>query len=132
MDVCVLVAMLCVCVVVGMRCVCVCVGRSGIWRCPSLSCEHRCHASPEGGACSCPSGYVVNSNDSRSCAGKYMSTFPPVNHTMSNNACRTYSGRARIKSAQIYSVSVVRVKELSVFSSHINITHFSLTPNDTN
>uniref|UniRef100_A0A8C5B335 Low-density lipoprotein receptor-related protein 2 n=1 Tax=Gadus morhua TaxID=8049 RepID=A0A8C5B335_GADMO len=38
-----------------------------IWRCASLSCEYRCHASPEGGVCSCPSGYVVNGNDSRSC-----------------------------------------------------------------
>ncbi|CAL8343601.1 unnamed protein product, partial [Boreogadus saida] len=38
-----------------------------IWRCASLSCEYRCQASPEGGVCSCPSGYVVNGNDSRSC-----------------------------------------------------------------
>ncbi|CAB1328475.1 unnamed protein product, partial [Coregonus sp. 'balchen'] len=38
-----------------------------IWRCASLSCEHRCHASPEGGTCSCPSGYIVNNNNSRSC-----------------------------------------------------------------
>uniref|UniRef100_A0A671YY02 Low density lipoprotein receptor-related protein 2a n=1 Tax=Sparus aurata TaxID=8175 RepID=A0A671YY02_SPAAU len=38
-----------------------------IWRCASLSCEHRCHASPDGGTCSCPSGYIVNSNNSRSC-----------------------------------------------------------------
>ncbi|CAG5865572.1 unnamed protein product [Menidia menidia] len=38
-----------------------------IWRCASLSCEHRCHASPDGGTCSCPSGYIVSSNDSRSC-----------------------------------------------------------------
>uniref|UniRef100_A0A671YSP2 Low density lipoprotein receptor-related protein 2a n=1 Tax=Sparus aurata TaxID=8175 RepID=A0A671YSP2_SPAAU len=35
--------------------------------CASLSCEHRCHASPDGGTCSCPSGYIVNSNNSRSC-----------------------------------------------------------------
>uniref|UniRef100_A0A674F6C9 Low density lipoprotein receptor-related protein 2a n=1 Tax=Salmo trutta TaxID=8032 RepID=A0A674F6C9_SALTR len=38
-----------------------------IWRCASLSCEHRCHASPEGGTCSCPPGYIVNNNNSRSC-----------------------------------------------------------------
>uniref|UniRef100_A0A8B9LU25 Low-density lipoprotein receptor-related protein 2 n=1 Tax=Astyanax mexicanus TaxID=7994 RepID=A0A8B9LU25_ASTMX len=38
-----------------------------IWRCASLSCEHRCQMSPEGGTCSCPSGYVVSSNNSRSC-----------------------------------------------------------------
>uniref|UniRef100_A0A673WK35 Low density lipoprotein receptor-related protein 2a n=1 Tax=Salmo trutta TaxID=8032 RepID=A0A673WK35_SALTR len=38
-----------------------------IWRCASLSCEHRCHASPEGGTCTCPSGYTVNNNNSRSC-----------------------------------------------------------------
>uniref|UniRef100_H2V9M6 EGF-like domain-containing protein n=1 Tax=Takifugu rubripes TaxID=31033 RepID=H2V9M6_TAKRU len=38
-----------------------------IWKCASLSCEHRCHASPDGGTCSCPSGYIVNSNNSRSC-----------------------------------------------------------------
>lgn len=44
---------------------------SGIWRCASLSCEHRCHASPDGGTCSCPSGYIVNSNNSRSCIGIY-------------------------------------------------------------
>uniref|UniRef100_A0A8C4INS7 Low density lipoprotein receptor-related protein 2a n=1 Tax=Dicentrarchus labrax TaxID=13489 RepID=A0A8C4INS7_DICLA len=35
--------------------------------CASLSCEHRCHASPDGGTCSCPSGYIVSSNNSRSC-----------------------------------------------------------------
>uniref|UniRef100_A0A3Q4H6C5 Low-density lipoprotein receptor-related protein 2 n=1 Tax=Neolamprologus brichardi TaxID=32507 RepID=A0A3Q4H6C5_NEOBR len=38
-----------------------------IWRCASLSCEHHCHASPDGGTCSCPSGYIVNSNNSRTC-----------------------------------------------------------------
>ncbi|XP_035811393.2 low-density lipoprotein receptor-related protein 2a isoform X1 [Amphiprion ocellaris] len=38
-----------------------------IWRCASLSCEHHCHASPDGGTCSCPSGYIVSSNNSRSC-----------------------------------------------------------------
>lgn len=43
----------------------------GIWRCASLSCEHHCHASPEGGVCACPSGYVVSSNNSRSCIGIY-------------------------------------------------------------
>uniref|UniRef100_M3ZRL5 EGF-like domain-containing protein n=1 Tax=Xiphophorus maculatus TaxID=8083 RepID=M3ZRL5_XIPMA len=38
-----------------------------IWKCASLSCEHHCHTSPDGGTCACPSGYIVNSNDSRSC-----------------------------------------------------------------
>uniref|UniRef100_A0A8C9SXP4 Low-density lipoprotein receptor-related protein 2 n=1 Tax=Scleropages formosus TaxID=113540 RepID=A0A8C9SXP4_SCLFO len=38
-----------------------------IWKCPSLSCEHRCHPSPDGGTCSCPPGYVINNNNSRSC-----------------------------------------------------------------
>lgn len=46
-----------------------CVHCSGIWKCASLSCEHRCHASPDGGTCSCPSGYIVSSNNSRSCIG---------------------------------------------------------------
>lgn len=50
---------------------CVCLWLSGIWRCASLSCEHRCHASPEGGTCSCPPGYIVNNNNSRSCIGEY-------------------------------------------------------------
>ncbi|KPP76751.1 low-density lipoprotein receptor-related protein 2-like, partial [Scleropages formosus] len=40
---------------------------SCIWKCPSLSCEHRCHPSPDGGTCSCPPGYVINNNNSRSC-----------------------------------------------------------------
>jgi hypothetical protein len=52
---------------------CVCLWLSGIWRCASLSCEHRCHASPEGGTCSCPSGYIVNNNNIRSCIGEYWS-----------------------------------------------------------
>ncbi|XP_073701234.1 low-density lipoprotein receptor-related protein 2a [Garra rufa] len=38
-----------------------------IWRCASLSCEHHCHASPDGGTCACPPGYIVSRNDSRSC-----------------------------------------------------------------
>ncbi|MED6276189.1 Low-density lipoprotein receptor- protein 2 [Characodon lateralis] len=38
-----------------------------ILRCASLSCEHHCHTSPHGGTCSCPLGYIVSSNDSRSC-----------------------------------------------------------------
>ncbi|XP_016414141.1 low-density lipoprotein receptor-related protein 2-like [Sinocyclocheilus rhinocerous] len=38
-----------------------------IWRCASLSCEHHCHSSPDGGTCACPPGYVVSRNDSRSC-----------------------------------------------------------------
>lgn len=46
---------------------------SGVWRCASLSCEHHCHASPDGGTCSCPSGYIVNRNNSRSCIGIYPS-----------------------------------------------------------
>lgn len=45
------------------------VHRSGIWRCASLSCEHRCHASPYGGTCTCPLGYIVSSNNSRTCIG---------------------------------------------------------------
>lgn len=43
---------------------------TGIWRCASLSCEHHCHSSPDGGTCACPPGYVVSRNDSRSCIGK--------------------------------------------------------------
>ncbi|XP_058889689.1 low-density lipoprotein receptor-related protein 2-like isoform X2 [Acipenser ruthenus] len=39
-----------------------------IVNCASLSCQHRCHPSPSGGTCYCPLGYVVNNNDSRSCA----------------------------------------------------------------
>ncbi|XP_014344907.1 low-density lipoprotein receptor-related protein 2a [Latimeria chalumnae] len=35
--------------------------------CVSLSCEYRCHPSPSGGACYCPSGYIVSHNDSHSC-----------------------------------------------------------------
>nr|XP_046260892.1 low-density lipoprotein receptor-related protein 2a isoform X2 [Scatophagus argus] len=38
-----------------------------IWKCASLSCEHRCNASPDGGTCSCPSGFIVSNNNSRSC-----------------------------------------------------------------
>nr|XP_023693317.1 low-density lipoprotein receptor-related protein 2 [Paramormyrops kingsleyae] len=38
-----------------------------IWKCTSLSCEHHCHASPDGGTCYCPPGYVINNNNSRSC-----------------------------------------------------------------
>uniref|UniRef100_A0A8C2DL15 Low density lipoprotein receptor-related protein 2a n=1 Tax=Cyprinus carpio TaxID=7962 RepID=A0A8C2DL15_CYPCA len=38
-----------------------------IWRCASLSCEHHCHSSPDGGTCVCPQGYMVSRNDSRSC-----------------------------------------------------------------
>uniref|UniRef100_A0A8C4T9C2 Low-density lipoprotein receptor-related protein 2 n=1 Tax=Erpetoichthys calabaricus TaxID=27687 RepID=A0A8C4T9C2_ERPCA len=38
-----------------------------IANCASLSCEHRCHQSPSGGTCYCPSGFVLNNNDSRSC-----------------------------------------------------------------
>eukprot|EP00079_Xenopus_tropicalis_P011186 XP_002936802.2 PREDICTED: low-density lipoprotein receptor-related protein 2 isoform X2 [Xenopus tropicalis] len=35
--------------------------------CASLSCQHRCHSSPAGGLCYCPAGYVISSNDSRTC-----------------------------------------------------------------
>lgn len=52
-----------------------CAHSSGIWKCASLSCEHRCHASPDGGTCSCPSGYIVNGNNSRSCIGMYRAMF---------------------------------------------------------
>nr|XP_046225254.1 LOW QUALITY PROTEIN: low-density lipoprotein receptor-related protein 2 [Oncorhynchus gorbuscha] len=36
-------------------------------RCSALSCEYRCHLTPQGGACYCPDGFTV-ANDSRSCA----------------------------------------------------------------
>ncbi|CAI9624724.1 unnamed protein product, partial [Staurois parvus] len=35
--------------------------------CAALSCQHRCHASPSGGVCYCPSGYIISINDSRTC-----------------------------------------------------------------
>ncbi|XP_063285770.1 low-density lipoprotein receptor-related protein 2 [Pelobates fuscus] len=35
--------------------------------CNALSCPHRCHASPSGGFCYCPAGYVISTNDSRTC-----------------------------------------------------------------
>ncbi|KAM9425856.1 low-density lipoprotein receptor-related protein 2 [Pholidichthys leucotaenia] len=38
----------------------------GLERCSTLSCEYRCHTSPQGGACYCPDGYIVG-NNSRSC-----------------------------------------------------------------
>ncbi|XP_023355035.1 low-density lipoprotein receptor-related protein 2 isoform X2 [Sarcophilus harrisii] len=38
-----------------------------ISQCATLSCQHRCHSSPTGGTCYCPQGYVINSNDSRTC-----------------------------------------------------------------
>ncbi|XP_041123031.1 low-density lipoprotein receptor-related protein 2 [Polyodon spathula] len=38
----------------------------GFEHCSILSCEHRCHASPQGGACYCPDGFTL-SNDSRTC-----------------------------------------------------------------
>ncbi|XP_069081387.1 low-density lipoprotein receptor-related protein 2 [Pleurodeles waltl] len=44
------------------------VGRNcSIALCAALSCQHRCHASPTGGSCYCPSGYVINPNDNRTC-----------------------------------------------------------------
>ncbi|NXN98396.1 LRP2 protein, partial [Rhinopomastus cyanomelas] len=36
-------------------------------RCATLSCQYRCHSSPSGGMCYCPAGYVISSNDSRTC-----------------------------------------------------------------
>ncbi|XP_044525030.1 low-density lipoprotein receptor-related protein 2 [Gracilinanus agilis] len=38
-----------------------------ISQCATLSCQHRCHSSPTGGICYCPQGYIINSNDSRTC-----------------------------------------------------------------
>ncbi|XP_027721928.1 low-density lipoprotein receptor-related protein 2 isoform X3 [Vombatus ursinus] len=38
-----------------------------ISQCATLSCQHRCHTSPTGGICYCPQGYVISSNDSRTC-----------------------------------------------------------------
>ncbi|XP_059387967.1 low-density lipoprotein receptor-related protein 2 [Carassius carassius] len=35
-------------------------------QCSALSCEYRCHPSPQGGACYCPDGFTV-ANDSRTC-----------------------------------------------------------------
>uniref|UniRef100_A0A4W3HU78 Low-density lipoprotein receptor-related protein 2 n=1 Tax=Callorhinchus milii TaxID=7868 RepID=A0A4W3HU78_CALMI len=37
-----------------------------ISNCAALSCEHRCHASPTGGVCYCPLGFVISPN-ARSC-----------------------------------------------------------------
>ncbi|XP_024940882.1 low-density lipoprotein receptor-related protein 2 isoform X2 [Cephus cinctus] len=34
--------------------------------CGALSCQYKCHASPDGGVCSCPEGRILG-NDSRSC-----------------------------------------------------------------
>ncbi|KGL73134.1 Low-density lipoprotein receptor-related protein 2, partial [Tinamus guttatus] len=38
-----------------------------ISHCAALSCQYRCHSSPSGGMCYCPVGYVISSNDSRTC-----------------------------------------------------------------
>ncbi|XP_043910917.1 low-density lipoprotein receptor-related protein 2-like [Protopterus annectens] len=38
----------------------------GVGQCSMLSCEYRCHASPTGGTCYCPDGYIVK-DDGRSC-----------------------------------------------------------------
>uniref|UniRef100_W5N103 Low-density lipoprotein receptor-related protein 2 n=1 Tax=Lepisosteus oculatus TaxID=7918 RepID=W5N103_LEPOC len=38
----------------------------GLESCSLLSCEFRCHPSPQGGACYCPDGFIV-ANDSRTC-----------------------------------------------------------------
>ncbi|XP_069472259.1 low-density lipoprotein receptor-related protein 2 isoform X2 [Ambystoma mexicanum] len=35
--------------------------------CAALSCQHRCHSSPTGGSCYCPSGYVTSQTDNRTC-----------------------------------------------------------------
>uniref|UniRef100_A0A674KHH1 LDL receptor related protein 2 n=1 Tax=Terrapene triunguis TaxID=2587831 RepID=A0A674KHH1_9SAUR len=42
-------------------------GRHYISHCAALSCQYRCHSSPSGGTCYCPAGYVISSNDSRTC-----------------------------------------------------------------
>uniref|UniRef100_A0A803SZL0 LDL receptor related protein 2 n=1 Tax=Anolis carolinensis TaxID=28377 RepID=A0A803SZL0_ANOCA len=42
-------------------------GRLYISRCAALSCQYRCHSSPSGGTCFCPAGFVISSNDSRTC-----------------------------------------------------------------
>ncbi|KAG9350071.1 hypothetical protein JZ751_026424, partial [Albula glossodonta] len=39
----------------------------GLEQCSALSCEYRCHPTPQGGACYCPDGFIV-SNDSRTCS----------------------------------------------------------------
>ncbi|XP_036394518.1 low-density lipoprotein receptor-related protein 2 [Megalops cyprinoides] len=38
----------------------------GLGKCSALSCEYRCHPTPQGGACYCPDGFIV-ANDSRTC-----------------------------------------------------------------
>ncbi|XP_025940300.1 low-density lipoprotein receptor-related protein 2 [Apteryx rowi] len=38
-----------------------------ISHCAALSCQYRCHSSPSGGMCYCPAGYIISSNDSRTC-----------------------------------------------------------------
>lgn len=43
----------------------------GLNQCSALSCEYRCHPSPQGGACYCPDGFTV-ANDSRTCVGQCM------------------------------------------------------------
>ena len=101
--VCVCVVRLCVCLSAWV-CVCVCVCVSGIWRCASLSCEYRCHASPEGGVCSCPSGYVVNGNDSRSCVGALDPESSPP-HTLHSDTHSSFSvsfthGQKHLKQGQ--------------------------------
>ncbi|KAM9664148.1 low-density lipoprotein receptor-related protein 2 [Trichechus inunguis] len=39
----------------------------GVSMCPILSCQYNCYKSPSGGVCYCPEGYIINSNDSRTC-----------------------------------------------------------------
>ncbi|MBN3296498.1 LRP2 protein, partial [Amia calva] len=38
----------------------------GYEQCSTLSCQHQCHSSPQGGVCYCPDGFIV-ANDSRTC-----------------------------------------------------------------
>lgn len=55
----------------------------GLQQCSALSCEYRCHTTPQGGACFCPEGYIV-ANDSRSCVGKcWGECFPNYVHNHS-------------------------------------------------
>ncbi|XP_069108702.1 low-density lipoprotein receptor-related protein 2-like isoform X5 [Argopecten irradians] len=38
-----------------------------IFQCASLSCQHDCHATPQGGACFCNTGYRLDPTDNRTC-----------------------------------------------------------------
>lgn len=37
--------------------------------CGVLSCSHRCHSTPTGGICSCPSGYEIDPSNNQTCRG---------------------------------------------------------------